>query len=289
MGSLRWAVSLAESEALASFELLFRRALQCLPNEDVEAQRRFRFRDDSLSCVIGRLIIRQAIHTSCRLPWHAIKIERSQRGKPYLATPDAGLNFNVSHHGDLVVLATSEDEEIGVDVMRIDESRGETATDHINFMSKLFSDGELKMMRSAATERAKWTAFYRIWCLKEAVLKATGKGLVNDLRVYDFHTTEEKHTPGCYITSTTWYDHGVKQPDWIFEESFIGDDHCVAVGRILPSKQTVAEKNLTRSTENPFSIITFERLLDGSTVINPLDDGGIEEFRTFIEKPRKPF
>ncbi|VDP01781.1 unnamed protein product [Heligmosomoides polygyrus] len=185
-----------QSEALASFEALFRRALQCLPCDDVDRQRRFRFRDDSLACVIGRLMIRQAAHSVCRLPWHAIEIGRAERGKPYLSTPDAHLNFNVSHQGDLVVLASSLDEEIGVDVMRIDESRSETATVHIGRMAKLFSDGELRLMRSGATEKEKWTAFYRIWCLKEAVLKATGTGLVNDLRVFDFHTSEEKHEPG---------------------------------------------------------------------------------------------
>ncbi|PIO64052.1 4'-phosphopantetheinyl transferase family protein [Teladorsagia circumcincta] len=233
--------------------------------------------------------LRQAVHTVCGIPWHAIKIGRLKRGKPYLATPDARLKFNVSHQGDLVVLATSMDEEIGVDVMRIDESRAETATEHINFMSKLFSESELQMMQCAPTEREKWTAFYRIWCLKESVLKATGTGMVNDLRVYDFRTTEERHSPGCYITSTTWHEHGVKQPNWIFEESFIGDDHCVAVGRMLRSEQTATERELARSQKNPFTMVTFERLLDESSVINPLEDEGIEEFSTFVEKPLKPF
>uniref|UniRef100_A0A0N4X369 HECT domain-containing protein n=1 Tax=Haemonchus placei TaxID=6290 RepID=A0A0N4X369_HAEPC len=126
---LAWPVS----EALASFELLFRRALQCLPNEDVEAQRRFRFRDDSLSCVIGRLIIR------CT--------------KQFFFLPR--YTYNVATQFERVGIPQNHDHHHfawgngfpGVDVMRIDESRGETATDHINFMSKLFSDGELKMMR----------------------------------------------------------------------------------------------------------------------------------------------
>ncbi|KAK6017470.1 hypothetical protein OSTOST_17010, partial [Ostertagia ostertagi] len=113
--------------------------------------------------------------------------------------------------------------------------------------------------------------------------------MVNDLRVYDFRTTEERHSPGCYITSTTWHENGVKQSDWIFEESFIGEDHCVAVGRILPSEQTATERELARSTKNLFKMVTFESLLDGSSVINPLEDEGIEEFGIFVEKPLKPF
>lgn len=289
MFSIRWAVSLAESEACASFESLFRRALQCLPSEDVEKQRRFHFREDSLACVLSRLIIRQVVRTCCQSPWHTIEIERSERGKPYLSIPNAQLKFNVSHQGDLVVLASSEKEDIGVDVMRIDEDRSTTAQAHIARMANLFSDGELQLMRCAATEREKWMAFYRIWCLKESVLKADGTGLVNDLRAYDFHTGIEKHCPGCFITSTTWYKHGVRQHNWLFEESFIGENHCVAVARILPLSYTSVEEGDDRTKKNLFSMVSFERLLDGSTVINPMNDGGIKEFEEFMVKPSKPF
>ncbi|KAK6042868.1 hypothetical protein COOONC_19626 [Cooperia oncophora] len=94
---------------------------------------------------------------------------------------------------------------------------------------------------------------------------------------------------GCFITSTTWYEHGKLQPDWIFEESFITNDHCVAVGRMLPSGKTASEMELARSQKNPFSIVTLEHLLEGSSVVNPLEDEGIEEFKTFNVKPKKPF
>ncbi|KAJ1346420.1 hypothetical protein KIN20_001199 [Parelaphostrongylus tenuis] len=289
MFSLRWAVSLAQSEACVSFESLFRRALQCLPNEDVEKQRRFRFREDSLACVLSRILIRQVVRTCCQLPWHTIEIERSERGKPYVSTPKAQLKFNVSHQGDLVVLASSEKEDIGVDVMRIDEDRSTSAQEHIERMAKLFSEGELQMMRSAATEREKWMAFYRIWCLKESVLKADGTGLVNNLSAYDFHTGIEKHCPGCFITSTTWHKHGVRQHNWLFEESFIGENHCVAVARILSLSHTPAEEGNNCTRRNLFSMMSFERLLDGSTIINPMEDGGIKEYEEFMLKPSKPF
>ncbi|CAJ0591042.1 unnamed protein product [Cylicocyclus nassatus] len=275
-------------EAGSAFESLFRRALQCLPSEDVERQRRFRFRDDSLACVVGRLLIRQAVRTACSLPWHAIDIAKTERGKPYLINERSHLNFNVSHQGDLVVLASSEKEEIGVDVMRIDDYRADTALEHIERMSKLFTMGELRMMRSKKTEKDRWTAFYRIWCLKESVLKATGTGLVNDLRTLDFHTSDEQHKPGCFITSTTWAENSVKQPNWLFEESFINDDHCVAVGRILPDEKSVSlEREQAQLTKNFFHFVSFDELLAGSTVVNPIDDGGADDFAEYMAKSKK--
>ncbi|KJH49302.1 4'-phosphopantetheinyl transferase family protein [Dictyocaulus viviparus] len=172
--------------------------------------------------------------------------------------------------------------------MRIDEDRSTAALAHIEKMAKLFSDRELQTMRNELTERERWTAFYRIWCLKESVLKATGIGLVNDLQNYDFHTGAEKHRPGCYITSTKWYRNGIRQQNWSFEESFINEDHCVAVARVQPISSLMVE-NRKDEAKNLFSLISFENLLNGSTVLSELEDGGIKEYEEYATKPTKPF
>ncbi|ETN74013.1 4'-phosphopantetheinyl transferase family protein [Necator americanus] len=173
--------------------------------------------------------------------------------------------------------------------MRVtDDCRARSAQEHIEHMSSLFTEGELQMMRSAVSEREKWTAFYRIWCLKESVLKATGTGLVKDLRTLDFHTTNEKHTPGCFITSTTWSENGVPRDNWLFEESFVNENHCVAVGRILSeSKKITLKREQLQLKKKFFSFVPFERLLDGSSVVNPIEDGGAAEFAEFIAKSAK--
>ncbi|RCN34704.1 hypothetical protein ANCCAN_19455 [Ancylostoma caninum] len=119
-------------------------------------------------------------------------------------------------------------------------------------------------------------------------MQATGTGLVNDLRTLDFHTTEEQHVPGCFITSTTWSESGIKQSNWLFEESFINENHCVAVARILAENEDVTlERERTQKEKNFFSIVSFEHLLDGSSVVNPIEDGAAKEFAEYIRKSKK--
>lgn len=40
---------------------------------------------------------------------------------------------------------------------------------------------------------------------------------------------------GCFITSTYFLENGEKQPQWLFEESFIDQNHSVAVCKLVSS------------------------------------------------------
>lgn len=48
-----------------------------------------------------------------------IELRLGDRGKPFLADPDASLRFNLSHSGELALIAVAERREVGVDVQRI--------------------------------------------------------------------------------------------------------------------------------------------------------------------------
>lgn len=57
------------------------------------------------------------------LPWDKFRLDRTSRGKPYLADPSPGSNsvawnFNVSHQGDYALLAAERGQQVGVDVMK---------------------------------------------------------------------------------------------------------------------------------------------------------------------------
>uniref|UniRef100_A0A915D9N5 L-aminoadipate-semialdehyde dehydrogenase-phosphopantetheinyl transferase n=2 Tax=Ditylenchus dipsaci TaxID=166011 RepID=A0A915D9N5_9BILA len=256
-----------ENEHLEQF---FRKAIQSISAEDYQKVICFRHKDDSLACLAGRLFLRQAAKKFTGAQWHEIEFERTERGKPYLTKPEGySFGLNVSHQGDYTVFSSSCGEKVGVDVMRLDMARGnKTADEYITSMAKSASAEELRNMRGQATEQMKMTVFYRYWCLKEAILKATGHGIVNDLSRYDFRINrDERYRPGAFLTSTT---------------------HAIAVCRQkqLPKSCQFREDPETKKF---FSQVDFNFLLDGATVLNPLPNDAAEEFNNFSQKPRKPF
>lgn len=75
-----------------------------------------------------------------------IRLARGKHGKPRLAEVSPRLEFNLSHSGDLVLVAVSGEFEVGVDVERVRPKRGE--------------------------------GFYRRWARHEARVKCLGLGLL---------------------------------------------------------------------------------------------------------------
>ncbi len=60
-----------------------------------------------------------------KIPYNKIKLERTERGKPFLAntveSPFPNFNFNVSHQGQYAVLAAEPEYQVGIDVMQVEK------------------------------------------------------------------------------------------------------------------------------------------------------------------------
>ena len=69
-------------------------------------------------------MLRKVIKELTDIPYTEIKLGRTDKGKPYLENdlPSLmkSLSFNVSHQGDLVVLAADKLCPVGIDVMKLD-------------------------------------------------------------------------------------------------------------------------------------------------------------------------
>lgn len=73
---------------------------------------------------VGRLLIRKVIADCLKIPYKEIRLGRTEKGKPFLENlGHENFSFNVSHHGDLAVLAASTEGLVGIDVMKYEISR----------------------------------------------------------------------------------------------------------------------------------------------------------------------
>lgn len=69
-------------------------------------------------------MLRQLVHKVTKIPYADIRLARTEKGKPYLNNELPlelqTLSFNVSHHGEMVVLAAETNCSVGVDVMKLE-------------------------------------------------------------------------------------------------------------------------------------------------------------------------
>ncbi|CAJ0583334.1 unnamed protein product, partial [Mesorhabditis spiculigera] len=287
----RWMVSLAKTFELDQFDNLYRRGVQCISEEEYSRIPQLRHREDALACLIGKLLLRHAAKKFTGCEWKDIKFEKTEKGKPYLASP-AGTTFglNITHQGDYVAFASSCSSKVGVDFMRLDTERNnQTADEYINSMASQASPEELRMMRSQPTEAMKMTVFYRYWCLKEAYLKATGEGILQDLSRVDFRVNpSDRYKHGCFVTSTYVNLDGEKQDGWIFEETFADLKHSAAVCKERKLPRTCIFKK-DEDAKIFFSRVTLENLLEGAEIINSMQNNAEEAIEGFRQKPKRAF
>ncbi|MEY4386800.1 MAG: hypothetical protein RLY20_2083 [Verrucomicrobiota bacterium] len=126
--------------------------------------------------VIARAALRLILGRHLEIDAPSIQFSLGAQGKPALAGTVAGkLEFNLTHSGDLALVATSRQTVVGIDVERM-----RPMPDALRIAERFFSkDESAKLKMLTDTERS--AAFLNLWTRKEALAKATGIGIANTL------------------------------------------------------------------------------------------------------------
>ena len=91
-------------------------------------------------------------------------------GKPYLEE-HSDIHFNLAYRGNYAILAIA-DNELGVDIEK------EIVIHHMEvFATNFFSESERNWLFDVNHIHARKTNFFKLWTLKEAFIKAIGKGI----------------------------------------------------------------------------------------------------------------
>ena len=119
----------------------------------------------------GEPAIRPVLATVLDCPADDLPLVRDALGRPQLAAPFERYDTNWSHSGEALLLALGESMELGVD---IEQLRPRPRAREL--AQRFFHPDEVAWLDTQA-EDAKVLSFVRLWCAKEAVLKAHGKGV----------------------------------------------------------------------------------------------------------------
>lgn len=101
-------------------------------------------------------------------------LDYGKKGKPYLR--EYPFYFNLSHSGEYVVCAVS-DQEIGADIQQC------VSVDVERLARRFFSAEECRALAAYETEHEKRQFFFRQWARKEAYGKLIGEGIAGTVTV----------------------------------------------------------------------------------------------------------
>lgn len=139
-----------------------------LSSQEQERHGAYRRADDRQRFLIGRGALRRLLGHWLELPPQAVPLATAPHGKPVCP---GGPAFNVSHSGDLILLALHPLRPVGVDVERL-----RPGLDWEPIARRMLTPAEREILAGLpAGERPQ--AFLAAWCRLEARLKARGDGL----------------------------------------------------------------------------------------------------------------
>jgi len=160
---------------------------QSLSSDEIARADRFKFERDRRRFVVGRGALRRILASYLERDPKSIHFAYGPHGKPMLAdaATSGGLEFNASGSDELAVCAVTAGRCVGVDIEFCRPIADRDLPD------QCLTTAERTVLQAMDPER-RLAAFYRLWTLKEAFLKATGDGLSGPMSSVEFDMTPDR-------------------------------------------------------------------------------------------------
>lgn len=139
--------------------------------EEIARADRFYFAPDREIFIVAHALTRSLLSCHGGLPPEAWRFVAGPHGRPALdpACGTSGLHFNLSHTTGLVACAVAR-HEVGVDVESIERRAGSNS-----IAERFFTPAEVALLNAHPPDQQR-EAFFQLWTMKEAVMKAMGLG-----------------------------------------------------------------------------------------------------------------
>ncbi|MBL4837435.1 MAG: 4'-phosphopantetheinyl transferase superfamily protein [Kordiimonadaceae bacterium] len=203
-----------------------------LEQAERDRAQRFHFVHDKKSYIAAHAITRSLLSTwidGCPTDW---RFSISALGKPEVILPKCvpRLRINLAHTRGMVVVALTVDHDIGVDI----EWLGRKSS-FLDLAKTVFTSEEQALLAAAPPEEKK-ALFLTLWTLKEAYIKAIGKGL--SLPLDSFHYSLD---PLAIHFKSTRPDIALDDPKlWHLDHFYPGADHIAALAVHHPKPENIS-------------------------------------------------
>jgi 4'-phosphopantetheinyl transferase len=163
---------------------------QTLISDERARAERFHFERDRRRFIAARGQLRMILSRYTGVHPRSLVFAYGARGKPSLsqAFDATGPRFNLTHSGELALLAVTQDRSVGVDVEEIHP------IDAVEPIAQQFFSQRENAQLLAVPKARRLEAFFCCWTLKEAYLKATGDGLWRPTNTFDVALTRHQHS-----------------------------------------------------------------------------------------------
>lgn len=131
----------------------------------------------NLARKVGYFLLYKLLQQQQLFTYFTFSFNSTEKGRPFFVVPNGTkhkVDFNLSHSGDWVAIGVSIDQEV-TSLIGIDIEQPRKVRDFARLLQYYASENEINWWRQQSEPQQ---AFYQSWCCREAILKASGVGLV---------------------------------------------------------------------------------------------------------------
>ncbi|NLJ08166.1 MAG: 4'-phosphopantetheinyl transferase superfamily protein [Sphingobacteriales bacterium] len=176
-----------QKEILRPDTLLF-----CLSDNELQRYQHYYFQKDKYNFLLGRFCVKSVVNQWYHIDLADIEIvQQDSHNKPFIDLHNHQFFFNISHTSDIVAVAVSSSDEVGIDIEAGANTKGFRLV-----MNSYFTENEKYVILNSASPE---NVFKQIWSRKEAVVKLLGGQLLDQIKSFDVskesYIFEEKLIP----------------------------------------------------------------------------------------------